>query len=133
MSPNGNKIVTGALNVPVRNRYFFGKKLDVRHFEIEQDYFNGKRWLLNRLILGFGVVCGLNVRWEDEDKRDAVIVSPGLAIDQWGREVILISDSEPFDVEPPDEGMTGEHEYEQDYDDDDDNGKSFVHICLEYH
>ena len=46
---------------PVRNRYFYGKLLDVFHFDLEQTYLNTKRWTLNRLITGYGVVYGLNV------------------------------------------------------------------------
>jgi len=39
----------------VRNRYFYGKLLDVFHFELEQNYLNAKRWLLTRLVTGYGV------------------------------------------------------------------------------
>lgn len=49
------------LKQPVRNKFFYGKLLDVLHLELETDYLNGKRWLLNRLVTGCGVVCGLNV------------------------------------------------------------------------
>ncbi len=42
-----------------RNRYFYGKLLTVRDFEVEQRYHSGKRALLNRLVHGAGVVCGL--------------------------------------------------------------------------
>ena len=50
------------LKTPVRNRYFYGKLLDVFHFELEQSYFNAKRWRLNRRVFGFGVICGLDVQ-----------------------------------------------------------------------
>ena len=42
-----------------RNRYFYGKLLTVRDFEVEQRYHCTKRALLNRLVHGAGVVCGL--------------------------------------------------------------------------
>ena len=45
-----------SLSTPARNNYFYGKLLDVRHFTLEQSYFNAKRWLMNRLTLGSGVV-----------------------------------------------------------------------------
>src|SRR3970282_1579003 len=48
------------LESPTRNRYFYGKLLTERHFDLEQRYFNRKRWLLNRLTLGSGVICGLH-------------------------------------------------------------------------
>ena len=46
---------------PRRNHFFYGKLLDELHLRMEQDYFNGKRWMLNRLGLGHGVLCGLEV------------------------------------------------------------------------
>ncbi|WP_437937091.1 hypothetical protein [Sorangium sp. So ce341] len=78
----------------VRNRYFYGKLLDVHHFESEQSYFNDKRWLLNRLISGFGVVCGLDVHVTDDRKR--VFVGPGVALDQAGRELVVPVRSKPI-------------------------------------
>jgi hypothetical protein len=81
------------LREPVRNNYFYGKLLDVFHFRLEHEYFNSKRWLLNRLVIGPGVVCGLDVIL-DKDKLN-VIVSPGLAIDRCGHEIIVASPSHP--------------------------------------
>jgi hypothetical protein len=80
----------------VRNRYFYGKLLDVFHFELEQNYLNGKRWLLNRLVAGYGVLCGLDVRPAPQGR--AVIVTPGAAIDRCGREIIVPRNSEPQTV-----------------------------------
>ena len=74
----------GQLVAPRRNRYFYGKLMDVFHFEMEQCYMNRKRWLLNRLSLGQGVLCGLDVMSHD----DQVCVTPGVAIDGLGREII---------------------------------------------
>ncbi len=120
MSSQDKDVAAGTLYRPVRNRYFFGKKLDVRHFELEQDYFNAKRWLLNRFVSGFGVVCGLNVVWADPSKRDAVIVRPGLAIDKWGREIIVVNDSKPVKIVPmvTDTCKPGE--------------EKFNHVCIGY-
>lgn len=69
-----------------RNRFFYGKLLTVRDFEAEQKYFNDKRRLLNRLTLGEGVVSGLNVVAIDDL---TVSVEPGLAIDSYGREIVV--------------------------------------------
>jgi hypothetical protein len=80
---------------PSRNRYYYGKLLDAYHLELEQSYGNSKRWLLNRLSLGAGVLCGLGVRLTADRKR--VRVLPGVAIDYWGREIIVPQDSQPFD------------------------------------
>jgi len=78
---------TSGLESPTRNRYYYGKLLDARHFEIEQDYGNEKRWLMNRLSLGTGVLCGLGVTKSADGKR--VRMSPGVAIDPLGREIIV--------------------------------------------
>ena len=71
----------------VRNRYFYGKLLDVSHFESEQAYLNEKRWLLNRLVTGYGVICGLNVGLTEDCKQ--IWVDPGVAIDKAGREIVV--------------------------------------------
>lgn len=84
MSANANG--NGGVEAPVRNRFFYGKLMDVRHFEMEQRYFNEKRWLLNRLGLGAGVLAGLEVV-ATEDGR--VVVRPGVAIDGRGREIVV--------------------------------------------
>lgn len=83
-----------------RNNYFYGKLMTAREFLQEQCYFNQKRWLINRMVLGWGVVCGLGVERravKEEDKggkHDGVIVRPGLAIDCCGREVLVCEDQE---------------------------------------
>jgi hypothetical protein len=120
MSSHGNHGSAGTLQRPVRNRYFFGKKLDVQHFELEQSYFNAKRWLLNRLVSGVGVVCGLNVVWAEPGKHEAILVKPGLAIDKWGRETIVVNDSAPVKVAPPAPGSTNPDE------------ENFIYICIHY-
>jgi hypothetical protein len=92
---------TGCLDQcsPVRNRYFYGKMLDVFHFELEQNYFNSKRWLLNRLVSGYGVVCGLNVVLTPDGK--SVVVTPGVALDKCGHEIILCQQSTPVLLPAP--------------------------------
>jgi hypothetical protein len=75
------------LQAPVRNHYFYGKLLDVHHFEMETHYHNAKRWLLNRLVTGYGVICGLDV--EPGPEIDQIYIDPGVALDKWGREVIV--------------------------------------------
>jgi hypothetical protein len=101
----GEHKVPADLIAATRNHYFYGKLLDVFHLEMEQEYFNNKRWLLNRLVTGPGVVCGLRVELTDDD----VVVMPGLAIDRCGREIIVASPSKPQPLPPlPDyeRGMT---------------------------
>jgi hypothetical protein len=71
-----------------RNRYFYGKLLTVRDFEIEQNYNNNKRRLTNLLLHGSGIVCGLQVICVDEK---TVSIEPGFAIDGSGREIVVSS------------------------------------------
>ncbi len=122
-----------------RNRYFYGKMLDEFHFRLETDYHNGKRWLINRAVLGYGVVCGLDVI-PAEDERDSIIVTPGFAIDKWGREIIVPEATRPIQI-PPDviakaRRKGGETESysqwrEKHHDDDEDGACVQVMIC--YH
>ncbi len=86
-----------------RNNYYYGKLLTVRDYEDEQCYFNEKRWLINRMVNGWGVVCGLDVERIpiskgpcEEIKYDEtkVLVKPGLAIDCCGREILVCKDVE---------------------------------------
>jgi hypothetical protein len=69
----------------VRRPHFFdGRLLTAADLEQEQQYQRDMRYLVNR-ALGLGVVEGLDVRV----KGDGIIVSPGFAIDAFGREVVL--------------------------------------------
>ena len=73
-----------------RNRYFYGKLLSVRDFETEQRYIRGKANLMNRLVTGAGVVCGLSVMVSNES---TLLIESGLALDYQGR---LIAVEEPI-------------------------------------
>ena len=69
-----------------RNRYFYGKLLTVRDFEVEQQYNRAKRELLNRVLQGAGVVCGFGVTASDDA---TLMIESGLAMDYQGREIVL--------------------------------------------
>ncbi|MGI5912274.1 MAG: hypothetical protein ACOX6E_06830 [Syntrophomonadaceae bacterium] len=69
-----------------RNRYFYGKLLTVRDFETEQKYFNDKRRIINRLLHGAGVICGLQVVAVDDK---TISVEAGMALDYYGREIVV--------------------------------------------
>jgi hypothetical protein len=71
-----------------RNRYFYGKLMTVRDFTQEQLYFNAKRWLINRLLFGSGVICGLKV--SAGPKPTDMVIDPGVALDPLGREVTVL-------------------------------------------
>jgi hypothetical protein len=125
------------LKVPERNRYFYGKLMDTYHFELEQEYFNAKRRLLNRLVTGFGVVCGLDVETVCRDGQWWIIVKPGVAIDRCGREIIVPEEANSI-LRPPipaydrskirnaswKRGEAGRHAYCED---------EYVHVVLCYH
>ena len=90
-----------------RNNYFFGKLMTVRDYFAEQCYFNEKRWLINRMVHGWGIVCGLDVKRIPKDPADhnkgyfdtKVKVTEGLAIDCCGRE-ILVCEDQYIDLDP---------------------------------
>ena len=78
-----------------RNRYFYGKLLTVRDFEDEQRYFIEKQRLINRLIHGEGVVCGLKVE-KVENKESFIRITPEVALDCCGREIVV---PEPVEID----------------------------------
>lgn len=103
-----------------RNNYYHGKLMTARDFQDEQCYFNEKRWLMNRMVTGWGVVCGLEV-YEEDGK---VFVKPGLAIDCCGREISVCEEKE---VQlKPDESQCHKEQNKQKQDE-----NKFV-ICLEF-
>ena len=89
----------GALGQQVRNRFFQGKLLDDRHLDLEQQYANGKRWMLNRLLGGSGVVTGLQVAPTADGS--ALAIGPGVAVDAYGRELVVPATIVPVDPRQP--------------------------------
>ena len=69
-----------------RNRYFYGKLLTVRDFEVEQKYMRSSSQLVRRLVYGAGVVCGLGVSASDDS---TLLIESGMAIDYLGRMVTV--------------------------------------------
>ncbi len=114
----------GVCEIPAfeRNNYFYGKLMTVRDFFAEQCYFNEKRWLINRLLHGWGVVCGLDVR-QSEDEPSAVVVTPGFAIDCCGRELLVCNDQVVKLMPGPSECHTEKEE---------EPGEETLFICIEY-
>lgn len=70
----------------IRNRYFKGKLLTAEDFLQEQQYMNDKRRLLNRWMLGAGIVAGLEVVRVDDY---SISLEMGLALDYTGREIMV--------------------------------------------
>lgn len=73
-----------------RLRYFHGMLLDEKDFREEQQYHANKRRLLNRMLHGSGVVCGLELRGRKGKK--SIEINPGLALDCSGNEIWLPKD-----------------------------------------
>jgi len=117
-----------------RPRYFYGQLLDVRHFESEQNYFRRKLHLLNQIVSGFGVVCGLDVKPGPDDH--SVIVEPGVALDKCGREIVVPCRSKKVPIEsmppvpPQTPKPTDPRQYEQSGDHCDDD--TWVHLVICY-
>lgn len=93
-----------------RNRYYNGKLLSVSDFEAEQRYFNDKRRLSNRLLHGFGVVCGMQVVAVSADQ---LSVEPGVALDGYGREIVVTKPDvrRLVDLEGYDPDIAGARQY----------------------
>lgn len=71
-----------------KNKYFYGKLLTVRDFEVEQKYVDEKRYMINRIMFGSGIVSGLQVIMIDEQ---TLSIEAGVAIDHLGREIVISS------------------------------------------
>ncbi len=78
-----------------RLNYHGGMFLGVQDFEIQHQYFDDRLRLHNRISIGTRIIEGLQVCWEE----DTLVVSPGLAFDCLGRELIV---SEPLAIERKD-------------------------------
>ncbi|WDD36380.1 carboxypeptidase-like regulatory domain-containing protein (plasmid) [Nostoc sp. UHCC 0926] len=97
MANNGLASTDSSLSSFERNSYFYGKLLTVRDFELEQKYGIEKNHLLNRLIQGKGIVCGLEVdekiTLEKDNQQDTVFlrvqISQGVALDSLGQEIVV--------------------------------------------
>jgi len=81
----------GLLVAPERNRYFYGLLMDAERFQKDQDYFNNKRYALNRFVSGFGVIAGLGLTFTPASGTSpgTLLLGPGIAIDLAGREIIV--------------------------------------------
>ena len=106
-----------------RNNYFCGKLMTVRDFFAEQCYFNEKRWLINRMVHGWGVVCGLKV-YEQDGK---VFVTPGLAIDCCGREILVCGKDQEVPLVPEESECHKEQAIQGE------EGEKKLLICLEFY
>jgi hypothetical protein len=70
-----------------RTRYYTGQLLDESDLTQEQRYFREKARRHNRLLHGWGVVCGLHVR--PGSAGSTLTVEPGYALDPHGDEILV--------------------------------------------
>ncbi|KAA0229890.1 hypothetical protein EDS67_09885 [candidate division KSB1 bacterium] len=77
-----------------RARYFHGMLLSDRDFRDEQSYHREKRKLANKMLHGWGIVCGLELEWEKDKKW--ITVTPGMALDCHGNEIMVC---DPFKLD----------------------------------
>jgi hypothetical protein len=81
--------------VPRLYEFLLRLLLDESRLKKETLYQNQKRWMLNRLVLGTGVVCGLGV--DPQNSGMILVVQRGVALDGLGREVVVPA---PVSVNP---------------------------------
>jgi len=74
-----------------RLNYYNGRPLDAADFKTEQEYhIRTRRWLNKSLYAGGGIAHGLEVSKVPGNNSPRVLVTPGLALDGEGREIILL-------------------------------------------
>lgn len=82
----------------IRNRYFRGKLLTVADYEAEQRYAIQRRRLVNRQMLGWGVVSGFRITPAEGEVGQDVEIGEGVAFDRMGRELVAC---EPVQLREP--------------------------------
>lgn len=76
-----------------RLNYYNGQRLEAEDFQVEQEYHRRMRQRLNKAFYTSGIAEGLEVTPKEGDPHK-VVVSPGLALDNEGRAIILIESEE---------------------------------------
>lgn len=77
-----------------RIRYFTGRHMTARDFRDGDAYHRSYRHLHNRILHGWGIACGLDVRLHPrpECRPDRVVIGCGMALDCCGREIVVRRD-----------------------------------------
>jgi hypothetical protein len=71
-----------------RVRYFPRQLLTADDMRAEQEHARERQRRFNRFVIGWGVVCGLEVQ-ADPDNPEGVCVCPGYALSPWGDEIYV--------------------------------------------
>lgn len=80
-----------------RARYFHGMLMTERDFTEEQQYHINKRKLLNKMLHGWGVACGLEIK-PTPTPSSTIIIKQGLALDCKGNE-IYVPEEYPLNID----------------------------------
>jgi hypothetical protein len=70
-----------------RAAYYPGQFLTDRDLSADQTYLANKRMRHNQILHGYGIACGLEVTVADQRTPWLVTIQPGMALDQYGREI----------------------------------------------
>src|SRR4051794_9030788 len=74
---------------PTRARFDDRQFLQAADLRVEQQYHREMRWRHNLGLHSWGVVAGLRVSVPDANGRGQAAVQPGMAIDGYGRELVV--------------------------------------------
>jgi hypothetical protein len=103
-----------------RLSFYNGERLKADDFKLEQDYHIRVRRWLNKSLYSAGIAHGLEVSYEPGRKdvygRPVILVAPGLALDNEGREMIVVQQTEvPIHgrPNPPGQPVSGNYVYIQ--------------------
>lgn len=129
-----------------RSYFYTGKLLTEGDLNRDQRYLIDKLRLHHIALHGWGVVCGLMVRPHPECP-DRFIVTPGLAIDDCGREIRLVKEcvtlfpkpvKPPIDPCPPepcdddeDDEHGNRHEHDHDHDHEHHHAQTY-YVCIRF-
>jgi hypothetical protein len=76
-----------------RLNYFNGQRLEAGDFRLEQDYHIRVRRLVNSALFAYGIASGLEVTVKPDDPH-RVVVNPGVALDPFGQEIVVLEATE---------------------------------------
>jgi hypothetical protein len=87
-----------------RNRFFPRKRTTPDTWQVEQDYQQQRRRLINRAVHGWGVVYGFELTLAKDDTcvgdgGQGLVIGNGFALDPCGRELVQINQGRPLAVE----------------------------------
>jgi hypothetical protein len=89
MGCNDLKVGNTGSNQFERTRYFSRQLITADDLTQDQDYFREKMRMHNRMLHGWGIVCGLAVTPPKEVAPSIVMISPGYALSPQGDEIYV--------------------------------------------